>query len=175
MKKHMVSKFPLRKIPYFCKLKWLCTGNRHQYPTQCCEFALDSMRIRIQHFRSLRGWIWFSGVGSGLTIWLRTQKLQNFTVENKIHILKLKIIRLQRRKSKVKENIRTFKTIHFFTFSFFVVIPHLGPDPDPGNRNQCGSGFDTLLVILIWTHCKGQAVNLLSLCQNSVVSILTLK
>jgi hypothetical protein len=106
-----------------------------------CGFTLVSMRIRIQYFISMQ---------------IRSQRFEkqillNFTAE-KILIFYIKNCNILASKTDIratgkasmqpsKENIQNFRTLLFFIFFIFgcVTVAHMNPDPDPADKNQCGS------------------------------------
>ncbi len=136
--------------------RFLWYENKNDPLYQCCRSSLVSIRIRIQHFRSMR--IRIQGFAE--------QKLKNFTAEShifcdqKLHYIYARspwrTSKLQKSPQPSKKNIQYFIQSNFPFFYFYgslmlswirLRIPNA--DPDPADHNQCGT---KPIWIRTWIH-----------------------
>ncbi len=123
------------------------------------------MRIRIQHFRSIRIW---SGSGSSDVMEKHNHKLK-YIYPRPPWRTSRPINRRNRQPSKV--NIQHFKTVHLNTISFMLrqLCSTGSGSAVPADQNQCWSGSTTLTE----GHAAGQTGKALN--EESLLSRLTIK
>jgi hypothetical protein len=71
----------------------------------------------------------------------------HFFLSMRIRIQGAKLMRIQRRYKRHFERLEIRFFVHFgqFPYSWIQIrIPRTDLDPDPGEPNQCGSGYETL-------------------------------
>ncbi len=123
-----------------------------EYFLMTCGSALVALRIWVQHFRSMRiriPGIWWQKIVKCFSWKNITIFWSNCTIFNSLGLHK-EPPSYMRSLHHLKENVKNFKTKHFFALFFF--DGHLS-HPEPDLHSQCGwSGFATKLLRHVQTR-----------------------